>query len=961
MKFVYSSFFLIVCLLFTSKIFATNTGTINGKVVDKKSGEELIGVTILVDGTSLGAVTDFEGKYHIIGIKPGTYKLVASYISYNKKVISGVEVKVNETVTLNFSMDQSSKDLNEVVVQAEFKKETASALLVQQKNATSVSSGVSADLIRKTPDRTTADVIKRISGASIQDNKFAIVRGLNDRYNMGYLNGAPLPSSESDRKAFSLDIIPASVIDNMQIIKGASPDMPGDFAGGIIQINTKDIPDENKISVNFASQYHSLTTFQSGIRGATSGTDWLGYDGGTRQLPSGLMTTEQSKLTNSSASDFDQKVAQTKTFDNNFQANNINSYRPNYSFQLSASKRLKLFNNDLGVIFALSYNNSFKYTPFSTTNYQGISATSKLESLDGTISNYDNYKNNITSGAVLNFAYKVGKSSKFTFKNLLTSISEDQTIHQTGLMYANQQTDQTKYDNYIYYYQSSRLYSSQFSGEHLLTKNKIKFSYTGSLNNIHREMPDYRRILYQSSKIGGDTAFSPYSVSTASDANSYNPKQSGRYFSNLDEQMYSVNYDLTIPFKLSYFQKSQFKIGGMNIWRDRTFAARSFMYTTATNYYNDPVAKPIGVLGPGQVFANQNIDKSTYFLNETTQETDAYTGSTRLNAGYALIDLKLKRLRVIGGARLEQFNQKLNWVDKGINQKIDTTYLDFLPSVNLIYELSEKINLRASASKTVSRPEFREYAPMAFYEINYNAIITGNPNLVRTQIYNYDMKFEYFPIAGQLFSVNPFYKYFINPVEASFDGGGTGINAFSYINAISATNYGIEFEGRINLSSIFKSGGSELIKRLTVFANYSYIYSSVTLSDTAKTYANSVNSRPLQGQSPYVFNMGILYSNPNKLFDISITANQIGRRLAFVNNAQEQLIWEDSRTVIDMSVSKTFFKKLLAKVTLGDILAQPLVFYQDLNNNGKYDEGKDVATFKYKYGYTVQLHLGYTF
>jgi outer membrane receptor protein involved in Fe transport len=750
----------------------------------------------------------------------------------------------------------------------------------------------------------------------------------------------------------------------MQIVKGASPDLPGDFAGGIIQINTKGIPDENSISVNLGGQYHSLTTFQSGISGTTSSTDWLGYDGGTRQLPKGLLSTEQSLAAKTTDADFDLKAAQTKSFNNNFKPNNISSYRPNLSFQFSTSRRTKILKNDLGIIFALTYNNSYRYTPFTTNNFQGVTSTSNLNNLDGTSYNYDNYRNNITSGAVLNLTYKVGANNKFSFKNLLTSNAEDQTIHQTGIKYDNQKADQTLYDNYIYYYQSSRLYSSQFTGEHLLSsKSKIKLTYTGSLNDIHREMPDYRRILYQSSKIGGDKTFSPLALSAASDANSYNPQQSGRYFSNLDETMYSIGYDLIVPFKLSFLKKSHLKFGGMNIWRDRSFAARSYMYTTAGNYYNDLLATPISRLDPGQIFANQNISKNTFFLNETTQGTDAYTGSTRLNAAYALFDFKiLSRLHFIGGARIEQFNQKLNWVDKGLNKKIDTTYVDILPSVNLIYELTDKVNIRASASKTVSRPEFREYAPMAFYEINYNAIITGEPTLVRTQIYNYDVKFEYYPTAGQLFSVNPFYKNFINPVEASFNGGGTGINSFSYINAPSAKSYGIEFEGRVNLSSVFSKTSNQFLKNLTVFANYSLIFSSVTLNDTAKTsYANSVNNRPLQGQSPYVFNMGVLYSNPKSKLDISLTANQIGRRLAFVNSAQEQLIWENSRFVIDMSISKTFFKKLQTKITVGDLLAQPLVYYQDLNNNGQYDSGTDVTTFIYKYGYTFQFALGYTF
>ncbi len=955
-------------VLFLSSFFALanviHASQITGKVMDAKTGESLIGVTVMIEGSSFGATTDYEGKYSINNVKPGVYNIVFSYISYNKKSIKGVEVKQKEATILNCTMEELKTNLQEVVIRSEVKRESANAVLLQQKNASSVSSGVSADLIRKTPDRTTADVLKRISGASVQDNRFAIIRGLNDRYNMAFLNGAPLPSTESDRKAFSLDVIPASVIDNMAIVKGASPDLPADFAGGIIQINTKDIPEENSISINASAQYHSLTTFQNGLNGNTSSTDWLGFDGGTRKLPSGLMNTTDNRLATT-----DQKVEQTKLFNNNFQANNI-TYRPNFSLQFSASKRMKLFNNDLGVVFAMSYNNSNKYTPFTTSTglpVVGLESV-KSESSDGSFFSFDNYRNTIVSGAVLNFAYKVGKNSKFTFKNLLTANAEDQTIHQTGITYTNRidpnNTDQTKFDNYTYYYQSSRLLSSQFSGEHMFTKNKIKLTYTAGLNNIHREVPDYRRVLYQSNfrKSSGDTSFSPYLVA-ASGSKSFTPQNSGRYSSTLDEHMYSFGYDLSIPFKLSIVKKSQVKIGGMHVLRDRTFAARNFLYTQDDQNYDNSIASGIETLGPGQTFANQNISKATHFISETTQGTDAYNATSKLNAAYAMLDFKaLDRLRVIGGFRVEQFSQRLNWVDlSGKDAKIDTSYVDFLPSVNLIYELTDKVNLRASASKTLSRPEFREFAPMAFYEINYNAIITGNPLLVKTQVYNYDFKFEYYPTAGQLFSVNPFYKEFVNPVQSVSQGGGTGINNFSYINAAKAQTYGVEFEARLNMGSVFKSSKSEWLKALTVFANYSLIYSKVTLSDSGNNIGNSVNDMPLQGQSPYVFNAGVMYSNAKKKLDVSATVNQIGRRLAFVNQAREYMIWENPRTVVDLSVSKTFYKKLVGKITLGDILAQPLVYYQDLNKNGKYDEGSDVSTFKYRNGNTTSFSLSYTF
>ena len=238
------------------------TGKINGQVIDKKNGEELIGVSVSVEGTSFGASTDLEGRFNIVNLKPGTYNLNLSYVGYIKKQLVGIVVKGGESSTINVALEGSSKELSEVVVQGELKKESASALLIQQKNSVTVSDGISADVIKKSPDNTTSDAMKRISGTSIQDNKFAIIRGLNDRYNSAYINGAPLPSTESDRKAFAFDMFPSNMLDNLTISKTATSDMPAEFAGGIIQINTRSIPEKSFVALSLGTGFNTITTFQ---------------------------------------------------------------------------------------------------------------------------------------------------------------------------------------------------------------------------------------------------------------------------------------------------------------------------------------------------------------------------------------------------------------------------------------------------------------------------------------------------------------------------------------------------------------------------------------------------------------------------------------------------------------------------------------------------------------------------
>lgn len=963
----------LLLLLISTVAFANDpqSGRIAGKITDKKTGEELIGVSVQIEGTSIGAATDFEGKYIINNVPVGTYTLLVSYISYNKKILKGVEVKAKEVTTYNISLEEATKDLTEVVIQAEVKKESANALLIQQKNSVSVSSGVSADLIKKTPDRTTADVVKRISGASVQDGKFAIVRGLTDRYNSAFINGAPMPSTESDRKAFSLDLIPAAVIDNMMIQKTATPDMPGDFAGGFISINTKDIPEENSFFVGLSGQYHSLTTFKEGIQGPKSNTDWLAYDGGTRTIPSGIMSTDESNHNNSFAND----INDTKKFNNNYGFTTENAFRPNISFQIGGSKRFMVGEkNQLGIIGTAYYNNSFKATPLTTASPRqiGIDQTeANPNDSDGLYYKINNFRQTVSIGGIFNISYKLGKNNKFTFKNLYTRNAEDQTISRTGYgTDPNNPELAQKYDDYIFTYQSSTMYSTQFSGDHLIPSAKIKVKYTGSFNNIHRELPDFRRLMYQSNKnnaidantgLPTDTAYQKPIASILPNARTFTPLNSGRFSSVLDEKSYHAGYDVTIPFKL--FKKSEVKVGGFHQIRTRAFAARTFMYSIDDNNKDEGRLDSLQTLGSTQIFNNANIDSATYFQKETTQGSDQYDASSKLHAGYVMLDNKItNRLRFIWGVRVESYNQKISSQAEGAQKKVDTTVIDLLPSINAVYELTAKTNLRASFAKTVSRPEFREFAQLAFYEVNANAIIRGNPNLVRSEIYNYDLKFEWYPTAGQTFSVNPFYKYFVNPIENTVEPLQGGLRGFSYQNAPSAQSLGVEFEARFNIGALMKAEQKSIWNRIGLFSNLALIQSTVDLGNAvAGQQGDVVNKRPMQGQSPYVFNAGLNYSNTEKGFDVSINANRVGRRIAYVANQNRFIIWENPRTVLDMSVSKTFKKKLQVKLIAGDLLAQDLVFYQDLNKNGKYEKGQDVGFNTWKNGFTTTLSVGYTF
>lgn len=918
----------VVALTISFAAFA-QTGKITGKVIDQKNGEELIGVSVSVEGTSFGASTDLEGKFTIINLKPGKYNLNVSYVGYIKKQMAGVEVKGGETTTINVSLAASSKELNEVVVQAELKKESANALLIQQKNSVSVSDGISADVIKKSPDNSTSDVMKRVSGATVQDNKFAVIRGLNDRYNSAYINGAPLPSTEADKKAFSFDIFPSNMLANMTITKTATPDLPGDFAGGLITINTRDIPDEKFVSFGGSVGMHSLTTFKNGYTYQGGKTDWLGIDDGTRAVPSGLPGRTQYE-----ASSPDAKFENSQKFNDNWSLNKVNLFAPNTNFQVSGGNKYKFGKkNEFGFITSLSHNNSYRFTPVERNFYDVKAGNDQLYHY-----NDSTYKREVMVGLMVNLAMKLGTHNKFFFKNAYNINSEDQTIQRWGQN--NMNNDPVNYENKTaYFFQQNLFLTNQLGGEHFITASKLKIKWVLNYNNIKRDIPDFRRFT-RSTTINDNTGeLNPY---TAQLQSTIDLTQNGRLYTKLGEQLYSGGVDVQLPIeRLSGKKiKTEFKTGGFYQLRERNFEAQ--VYGHKLNYSN-PAAGDIALQDINTIFNKENLIKNAFYIDERVNPQDKYKASSNLGAGYVMFTNRIMaRTRAVYGVRMESYNQKLEALGAaGDTININNTVVDFLPSINLSYELTEKTNIRLAYFKSLARPEFRELAPFIFYDFNLNMDVTGTPSLQRTSINNYDFRIEHFQGEGQLLSFSLFYKTFNNAIEPVFDLTGGGSYRLGYTSNTNAVNAGAEVEVRKNLSVFDKWLGTKRFKNFLFTTNFAYIHSEVDLSNIAAAKANAETAkRPLQGQSNYLLNMGLSYTDLKTNLTASLLYNKVGRRIFAVQEIGGAFpnVWENPRDVIDFSISKRFFKKLDAKLTFGDILAQDLVFYHDNNTNGKFDD-----------------------
>lgn len=982
---------LIILLLFTL-ISQAQTGRISGTVLDSKTGETLPGATIMIEGTNKGASADFDGKFSINNIPVGKVTLVVSYISYTSKKIASVNVLANDVTDVNIMLDpSSSQDLEMVEIVVTLNKENNTALVLQQKNNASVSDGISAETIRRTPDKNTSDVLKRVSGASIQDNKFAIVRGLNERYNASYLNGAPLPSTESDRKAFSFDVFPANMLDNLVITKTARPDLPGEFAGGIIEINTKNIPDKDFLAVSLGTGFNTITTGKERLNYTGGKTDWLGYDDGTRSMPEEIPAYEDFPSDVNEQAELAQEVPAS-----DWGIYNNKKFLPNASFQLSAGHNYKRKEKDFfGILGSLTYNKTNTYFSTDRTSFQSGEPNNPDNPLLADKYYIDQtFQSQVLVGALLNLSFKLDEFNSIAFKNLFSLNSDDRTIERQGTPTPNEANPLLVKSTAMWYTQNN-IATSQLIGDHFLESSKIKIAWNANFARINRKVPNLRRHSYsrysflenKQSDPNEPPIYDPLDTvykAELSQANSTSNEYGGNFlWSNLNEKVYSGKVDVSRNYKVNSNLSIEPKVGFLYQQRDRVFDFRQFIYSKyggagSTTVFNSSLT----TLPTDQIFLQQNmglITQSTtanpynlggFKLVETTQTQSDYTAGSVLIAGYGLLDIRYtEKWRLIGGLRFESYRQTLSYKDPlyllllpektFINQ--DTTVNDWLPSANLIFSPNDKTNWRFSYSKTLNRPEFRELAPFIFYDFNTQFSLNGDPKLQRAIVNNYDIRWEWFPGAGQLISASGFYKKFDNPIELFQSQNAQQIE---YKNVPSAYVTGIELEYRLNLGNFYKNDSNsfgKILNNLTLFTNLALMKSEVDNS----TLQGATYKRPMQGQSPYLLNAGISYVDNIKYFSLSLMYNRIGQRIYIVGNNLFQEIWEMPRDILDFQITKGFFKnKLEIRFNIKDIFAagQPLVHLSNYDSAPVTNKSTNTSPYWYqKMGSTYSLILSYKF
>lgn len=906
------------------------TGTVRGIIKDGKTKEALIGCTVQISGTQLGTTTDIEGAFTLANVPAGTQSVVISYVSYQTKTIPNVRVESGNTTAIDTELDEEGKSLQEVVVRANRATNTEVAVITEIKQLKPMAVGISAQQIQKSQDRDAAAAIRRVPGVSIVDNRFVLIRGLGTRYNNVLINDVIAPSTEVESRSFSFDIVPSNILDRMIVFKSGSAELPGDFAGGVIKIYTKRRPEQNFTDVGVTVGYRANTTLENVQTHVRGGLNALGLWDAKQQLPSSFPAK---------ASEFNglssvRRASYARLLPNNWALKDI-TVAPDVRVAVNTGRRFDIGNVRVSNLTSINYALTNQFANVDLKLFENTTANDVQQQY-----NDATYARGTRLGVLHNWTLRFSPTFTLEWKTLFNQLGSTETVVRNGSFVI----DGVDVESYSERFENRSILNTQVSGEHLLSElNKI--NWIASYGYSGRWEPDWKRAQYTRTQgaTGPDGQPEPFRLNIPVQPN---PLNVGRFYSKLNEQVGSLvgNYEHIFGNPTDR-EPNRIRAGFYGERRNRDFAARFYGYERVGLINN------ISGLGIGQAFAPENVTgrEGSFSLLDGTVGLDSYNGKTTYAAGYVSGDVNFgSRANLTLGFRGEFYNQTLRSArTQAIETLVDNNVFSPLPSVNFIYKLTERHSLRFAYSATVNRPELRELAPFRYYDFARQIEVQGNTGLKTATIQNFDAKYEFYPTPNELISVTGFYKSFTNPIE-SFLIPIPGAFTFTFTNALSARNYGVEIEFRKS----FANSSSAFLQNLQVVGNASYINSRVTTGDfieapgpsgTIERFGNSTDrNRALANQSPYLINAGLYYANPTSGWQYNLLYNVAGPRIFLVGNVEDPTTYEMPRHVLDFNISKTFGKQLEMRFGIQDILNAPFRFSQDYNGDRKI--GSDVTS-----------------
>ncbi len=884
------------------------TGRVTGRVIDAETGQGIAGVGIQLVGTTLGVITRVDGSYSLPGVPAGTVTLATRRIGYGPKSVTGILVPAGGSVEQNISLETADIQLSAVTVTADTERGSVNAALDAQRSATGIVNAITAEQISKSPDNDAAKAISRVSGVTVQDGRSVFVRGLGERYTVTNLNGARMPSPEPEKRYVPLDMFPASLLQNINVSKTFTPDLSGDFSGASVDIQTREFPANRVVTFSSSVGFNDQVTGRSVIAAPNAGREWFGFGASARPLPSDLSSAQRiSQLT--SRPEMNGAINALRNSWTPTQQTGL----PNGSMGVSVGGQDPVLGLRVGYLASLTYSagQEVRNDAYYANPVQRDGAPQVLESWRGSGSTLTS-----TWGGMLNLSSLVTANTRLSLNNTYTRSADNEARQSTGESF---EFSLARVERNTLRYVERAIRSTQLRGEHALGLN-TQLDWTASAAGVIRKEPDRADLVY--AQFGPDQPF------RWTDGD---PNVARRTFADLQES----NWSLGTNFKHSFGAAGDgvsVKVGGVVRATDRNALNRQFAIISTVVPEADATRRAEELFDGRFTGGDENI-----FNVLNVSEDGRYTVTERLGAGYLMTEVPLgSRIKLIGGLRVEQARIEVNTsLASGAIQNSTLDNTDVLPALVLNVQTSDNGQLRASASQTLARPEYRELSPVQYLEVVGGQITSGNPNLVRTLIQSYDLKYELFPNPGEVLSVGVFAKRFDRPIErVDIATGGQPI--VSFFNAAAATNLGVELEARKSLGALGPS-----FEPLTVFTNVTLMTSDIEIGEGAS--ANTNANRPIMGQAPWVVNAGTTYASPGSGLSATLLYSAVGARIYSAGTIPFPDVYEQPRHMVDLSLRVPLGERWTWRMDARNLLDAPFRLTQGPITREEYRMGRQLA------------------
>ncbi|HEY7233694.1 MAG TPA: TonB-dependent receptor [Gemmatimonadaceae bacterium] len=883
-----------------------------GRVIDATTGKGVTDAGVQVVGTSVGTQTGVDGRFNLTKVPAGAVSLEVRRLGYQRKTITGIQLIAGETIEQDVTLATAAARVAALVVTATAERGTVNEALDNQRTAVGVVNAVTAEQISRSPDADAAQAVQRVSGVTVQDNKSVAVRGLEDRYTTVALNGARVPSPEPEKRVVPLDLFPAALLQTVTTSKTFTPDQQGDFAGALVNIETREFPAERTIAAQFTGGYAANSSGARLITPRGVGGETFAMASSKRSLPA--LFRSVSSLLDLNRADQNLLINQFRDAWTPSQA----TAAPNSSGALSLGGSDALFGQRIGYLFSGSYSYS---TDLKDNQLRALADRGNIAGETRPIDQFigQTASQSVLWGGLANLSTMFGAGTRLSFNGMYNRTADNDARVERG-HFENEGIDAkiTRMD-----YVERAVHSAQISAEHQYGPHRLDWAFTSS--GVRRDEPDRSEFVQVITHLPNGTEQLQW-LNTGNEG-------AVRTFSALTESSNEGKGDYQLSFR-AFGREHTIKIGGLGRQTDRDADTRAYSIS-APGAGTNVVSLP-----PEQIFDGRftNPNDSVLVLAPLAQG-GSYAARDRLGAGYLMTTIELSnRVRLIGGARLENDQLTLDaFSTLGTPVEVKKNWSDVLPSLAFNYEITEGQQLRLSASRTLVRPEYRELAPITSRDVLNGDDVLGNDDLQRTRVTNADMRWEWYPSRGEVLSIGAFAKQFDAPIERVYQGSGSGTRVVFYTNAKSATNYGVELEARKRLSFILPA-----LNRFEAFSNLTIMESQIHLGEDTRASATNT-SRRMVGQAPYVINAGLTYLAFGNSLSATALFNRVGPRIQAAGDRPLPDVIEQPRNVLDLSVRLPVAGAFSARFDARNLLDAPYVV----------DQGT-VTRERYRFGRTVQ-------